>query len=221
MERSADVVVLVKNSRPPDGGRMLRCAIASFMSKKVRDPETAAWDERCKREAEDEDFEAFANAYFRATGETLDVLDRPEPPDYLCEKADGTQIGVEITQIMRAPDEAMWERILHRRYDMDACDAAEHFDRLLAKKAGKLANFPIQDNILVFVSCETAFVDLVSELKSIPLEDLAEQGFKEVWLGDYQGIREGAHNSIRLLGLYPKHLRVFFDRPDYDQKPYG
>lgn len=191
------------------------------MGKKIRDPEAAAWDARLKAEGEEDDFDAFAAAYFRATGDHLSVLERPEPPDFLCERSDGSSVGVELTQLRRSPDDAHWAAVLGRQYEMDPYIAAEEFDRLLAQKASKLPNFSTRQNILVFLNCEADFTLLCSHLLEIPLEDFEHYSFTEVWLGDYQGLREGAHFSIRLAGLYPAHLRIVEDRLDRDQKPFG
>lgn len=191
------------------------------MGKKVRDPEAAMWHERLKGEAEEEDFDRFAAAYRRATGISLEVEERPDPPDFVCIRDDGGIVGVELTQIRRSPDGAMWDRILDKQDDMRAWDAYAEFERLLYQKAAKLPKFPTRENILVVLSCEAEFAGLLFYLKDMPLSEFEQTGFQEIWVGDYQGVREGAHRHIQLFGLYPAHLRELTPRPDSDWKPYG
>ena len=92
--------------------------------KKFRDPEKAAWDAQFKSETEEEDFDLFVSAYARATGSELTAIERPEPPDFLCLQSDGREVGVELTQIIRPPDNALWDSILYRKSEMDTCSAA-------------------------------------------------------------------------------------------------
>ena len=189
--------------------------------KKFRDPEEAAWDARLKAESEDEDFGLFVSAYARATGDALTAIERPEPPDFLCLRSNGREVGVELTQIMRSPDSVLWDSILYRRTEMGTWSAATEFDRLLSKKVGKLENFPTKENILLIQSCDADFGMLTDHLLKIPITELKETGFQEIWLGDYQGYREGAHYGIELHGLFPAKMRHYLPRADWDQKPYG
>jgi hypothetical protein len=191
------------------------------MGKKIRDPEAAAWDARLKSEGEDDDFAVFAAAYQRATGDRLAIEDRPEPPDFLCIREDGTIVGVELTQLRRSPEDTHWSAILHRQYNMPAWDALAEAIRLLEQKATKLPKFPTKENILVFISCEAEFDSLVSLLHESPTDELRAYGFDEIWLGDFRGIREGAHASIALAGLYPMEIRGIHPRPYWDEKPLG
>lgn len=189
--------------------------------KRFRDPEEAAWDARLKSESEDEDFELFVSAYARGTGDELTAIDRPEPPDFLCQRRDGSEVGVELTQIMRSPDAAHWDQVLLRKGEMDTWDACAEFERLVEQKSGKLRKFPIKNNILLLVSCDTDFEMLATILLGFPLKAFEETGFHEIWLGDFQGHREGAHYGIQLQGLFPEEMRIRIPRADWDQKPYG
>lgn len=191
------------------------------MSRKVQDPEAAYWDRRLKAEAEDDDFELFAAAYLRATGIELIVEDRPEPPDFECRRSDGSLIGVELTQITWSPDDAMWHRIIEKSGDMPFDRAVKEAERLLIKKSNKLSLFSTDKNILLLIVNDAEFALFCHFLSSLPISIYEEFGFTEVWVGDYTGIREGAHYAIEMQGLYPEHTRVVVPRPDWDAKPYG
>jgi hypothetical protein len=175
------------------------------------------------RQLEAADFALFASAYRRATGITLTVVSRPDPPDFICELPNGEIVGVELTQIRRSPDNAFWDRVLDYMDFMDPYDAFVEVGRLLDQKGKKLPQFPTADdtNILVLISCEAEFDVLLRLLQDLPLSDLEESGFDEVWLGEYAGVRQGAHREIELFGLYPEEFREVTGRPGYDQKPYG
>ncbi len=189
--------------------------------KKFRDPEIAAMDAYLKAEAEDGDFELFVDAYVRATGERLTAIDRPEPPDFRCVRGDDSEVGVELTQIMRSPDDVHWEQVLYRKIEMETWKAVDEFGRLVDQKSGKLLNFPTSENILLLQSCDANFGALCRFLLEIPLKEFEATGFQEIWLGDYQGVREGAHYAIELHGLFPEEVRIHVPRPDWDQKPFG
>lgn len=180
-----------------------------MMSRKVRDPEAAYWDREVKAETEAEDFGLFANAYQHATGIELVIQGRPEPPDFECRRADGSLVGVELTQITWSPDDAMIHRIMEKHEDMPLDRAWDEAERLLLQKSNKLHKFPTDENILVLINCKTEFRPLKIGLLSVPVMTYEGLGFTEVWLGDYTAVREGAHSAIEMQGLFPEELRVF------------
>ena len=171
-------------------------------------------------EEEQDDILAFLEAYPRATGERLELVELRDKPDALCRKQDGTPVGVEHTRIRRSPDVALWESIVDRRDEMDVLAALEEIERLVVKKAERRQNYSTSLNILLIAVYETDF-DILTSVASTTMLGLEDLGFDEIWLGDYLRIREGAHRELRLFGLHPAEYRVITERSMWDQKPYG
>jgi hypothetical protein len=185
------------------------------------DPEVAAIARAMQFEEESEDVLAFLAAYPRATGEELELIDFSDAPDAICRRANGTTIGVEHTRIRRSPDDAHWDAILDYRDEMDPEDTLEEIERLITQKAQRRRKFSTARTILLVAIYESDFHLAAALASGFPLEDLRDAGFEEIWLADFQGIREGAHREVRLFGLYPATYRVMTGRSWFDQKPYG
>lgn len=173
------------------------------------------------RYEEAEDLGLFIEAYERATGERLVEESMEDAPDFVCRRANGRLIGVELTQIRRSPKNAFAESILYRRDEMDAGDALEALERVLEKKRQAVMHYSQPNNILMIASREADFGVLVRMACDIPIEDLESAGFEEIWLGDFQGVTQGAHREAVLFGLFPEHRRIITGRSIFDQKPYG
>lgn len=185
------------------------------------DPEIAAYERRMKLEEEEDDIEIFLQAYPRATAELLELVEFSESPDAICRRPDGSIVGVEHTRIRRSPEDAFWQGIMDRQYEMDSADAAEEIWRLVEQKSKKLPKFKTEKTILLAAIYEADF-ELSSDFISyVPIEDFAKMGFEEIWLADFKDIREGAHREARLFGLFPKKYRRITGRSNFDQKPYG
>jgi hypothetical protein len=177
---------------------------------------------RIQSEKEEADFEPFADAYLAATGLTLEHAGSNKgTQDFTCERSDGKLIGVEFTELRRSPDDRFWQSILDRRYEMDPQDAVDELWRLIEQKSAKLVNYSTKYNIVLVQNCDADFQLLCRMALHIPYEDYRSLALREIWLGDYCGIREGAHSSILLFGLYPKRFRTLIERAGWDQKPYG
>jgi hypothetical protein len=174
-----------------------------------------------RKEEEHKDLLVFLDAYERATGERLDLLESREDPDFVCVRPDESEIGIELTQIRRSPDDAFWEEILDQRDEMDPDAAADELWRLAEKKARRRGQYRTAVTILVLLSCEADFRLLLSRASKIPIEDFSELGFHEIWLADFSGFRSGAHREAPIFGLYPDDRRVLTNRSDFDSKPFG
>jgi len=186
-----------------------------------KDPEFAAARRHAKKDAEIEDIEAFLAAHSRATDAKLSFEHASESPDAICSRADGTRVGVEITNVRRSPEKAFWEATLDWRDEMDFGEAVDEIVRLTGQKSSLRPQFSTTDNILVLAICEADFQMVVALVKAIPIDDWADTGFSEIWLADFKGIRDGAHREVQLFGLFPEEYRVVTGRSFYDQKPYG
>jgi hypothetical protein len=177
---------------------------------------------RIQSEKEDADFQPFVDAYHAATGLILEAVGcSTGTQDFTCERSDGKIVGVEFTELRRSPDDMFWESVLDRRYEMDAQDAVDELWRLIEQKSAKLANYSTKYNIVLVQNCDADFQLFCQMALHIPYEDYRNLRLREIWLGDYRGIREGAHSSILLFGLYPKRIRSLTGRAGWDTKPYG
>ena len=185
------------------------------------DPEITAIGRQMQYEEEADDIDAFLAAYPHATGEVLQLVDYSDAPDAVCRRPDGTIVGVEHTRVRRSPDQAHWEAILDYRDEMEIEETNEEVQRLIFQKAERRKKFSTERTILLVAICESDF-EIAARLASlVPLEDLIGTGFEEIWLGDYKGIRDGAHREVRLFGLYPEDFRIICGGSMFDQKPYG
>ena len=110
-----------------------------------------------------------------------------ESPDFYCQRADGTVIGLELTQIMNSLESE----------DMTGTEARDKLYESLERKKGLTTEKIIL--VLQLVGCP------ISELKYLLDESLAKDfgsyGFVEIWLADYTGIE--AYGDIELFCLYP------------------
>jgi hypothetical protein len=185
------------------------------------DAEMAAYARQMKKEQEIADIEAFLAAYSRATDEELEASDFGESPDAVCLRPDGTEVGLEFTTVRRSPDKAFWDSVFRHDGEMDPDTTNDEITRLIRQKARLLPQFRTIRTILVLGICESDFGGAISRASHIPLDDLRETRFEEIWLADYKGIRDGAHREVQLFGLYPEENRVITGRSWYDQKPYG
>jgi hypothetical protein len=177
---------------------------------------------RIQREKEEADFDAFAEAYHRATGLALEEEGSDKgTQDFTCSRSDGLIVGIEFPELRRPPEDAFWQGILDRRDEMDPWAAIDELWRLLEQKSRKKANYSTEYNIVLVQSCDADFRLLLRFAIDMPYEDLESLGINEIWLGDYCGVRIGAHSSIPLFGLYPNDRRQLTERPDWDAKPFG
>jgi hypothetical protein len=180
-----------------------------------RSSETAAYDRYFRKEAEIDDIRAFLRAYERATGEALVIEEMGESPDAVCRRGDGTQVGVEHTQVRRSPQDAHWASVLDHRDEMDVEETIDEINRLIFQKAELRKNFQTPHTILMLAVCESDFDLAVAFAKDIPLEDLLSTGFEEIWLADFKafGTARTGKSPIRSpprgdsVPDRPKHVR--------------
>ncbi len=175
-----------------------------------------------KKMVEENELEYFIDAYKYVTGEELVVVDRGEKPDFVCERADGTCVGIELTKIMRDPETAHWEAVLNHQEYMSSQAALDLVYETVAKKAEKTTRndrIGINNTILVLQLMDCPLSELKSMLDSDLQKDFASYGFAEIWIADYTGL--DAYGDIELFGLSPLKWWGYHERRNPHRKPYG
>lgn len=175
-----------------------------------------------KKEEERIGLDYFIDAYKWVTGEQLTELGSFESPDFICARATGQQIGVELTEVRRDPREALWDRILDLKYEADAQDTLDRIFALIEKKdKARSTNYGnwADKTILVLQLCDCSLWSLRNFLTDDIREDFSGYGFVEIWLADYTGIE--AYRDIELFGLFPAKWWGYHQRQNPYRKPFG
>ncbi|MFC5473742.1 hypothetical protein [Paraherbaspirillum soli] len=175
-----------------------------------------------KKEAETSELIPFFQAYKWVTSERLSLtLPATENPDFICIRADGRPVGVELTKVTRDKGVRFWEHILHGKEEIDPFEAQELILHLIEKKESariKRYSARVRDCILVLQLIDGSLEQLKFALEDHQ-EDFAAHGFSEIWLADYSGLQ--AFGDIELFGLFPDRWWGYHERPWPDRKPYG
>ena len=174
-----------------------------------------------KKMVEKEELYLFLEAYQDATCETLTSLRASERPDFVCQRSEGTLVGVELTKVMRDPESGSWDSIMNGQEFRDGADANDGIWATAEYKSRKLkaGNWQYVDNtilVLQVMDCPLADLHHYLEDASSP-DDYANLGFSEVWVGDYSEV--DAYGVIELFGLYPEQWWGYHAR--WRGKPYG
>ncbi|MHC4462273.1 MAG: hypothetical protein ACYS6W_08105 [Planctomycetota bacterium] len=175
-----------------------------------------------KKEIEREALSYFIDAYKWVTGEQLIELCSDECPDFICARAAGQKVGVELTMVTMDPESALWDRILDRKYEADAQETLDRIFALIEKKdKARSTNYGnwADKTILVLQLCDCSIWSLRPFLSDDIREDFSGYGFVEIWLADYTGIE--AYRDIELFGLVPAKWWCYHQRQDPYRKPYG
>jgi hypothetical protein len=174
-----------------------------------------------KKEGERVELELFLEAYECVTGEVLSVEECAETPDFICERPNGNEIGLELTKLTRDPRDIFWERALKRKEQMDPYEAQEYIYQLIEKKEKLRAthySIRVKDTILVLQLFDGAINAIKFTLEEVKT-DFIYHGFSEIWLADYSGLE--AYGDIELFGLFPDRWWGHHQRPWPERKPYG
>jgi hypothetical protein len=174
-----------------------------------------------KKEGEREALHQFLEAYALTTGQSLSVVYENESPDFICTRPSGEPVGIELTQVMRSPTDAHWDRILKRKEELEPFEAQALIHDLLNRKETARANrysTRVEKCILVLQLVDGSLERAHDALDGLQ-EDFVNHGFAEVWIADYSGLE--AFGYIELYGLFPKEYWGFHPRANPDRKPYG
>lgn len=175
-----------------------------------------------KKENERNDLSYFIKAYKWVTGEQLTELGSCESPDFICARATGQEIGVELTEVRRGLWDALWDRILDRKYEADTQETLERIFELLEEKDKKRSrNYGnwADKTILVLQLCDCSLSSLQLFITDDMRKDFLGYGFIEVWLADYTEIE--AYGDVELFGLVPAKWWGYHRRRNPYRKPYG
>lgn len=175
-----------------------------------------------KKEVERVGLDYFIDAYESVTGEQLCVISSSESPDFICARANGQNVGVELTEVRRGLWDALWDRILDRKYEADAQETLDRIfglvhdkDKRRSKNYGDWAD----KTILVLQLCDCSLWSLRHYLTEDIREDFSGYGFVEIWLADYTEV--DAYRDVELFGLAPAKWWGYHQRDNPYRKPYG
>lgn len=163
-------------------------------------------NENGKKHIECMELDYFVDAYEYAMGEKLTPIAATEAPDFKCQQADGTIIGLELTKIMNS---------LGSEDYMKGMEALDKLYESLDRKKG-LAS---ENIILVLQLVDCPIAELKYLLDESLMEDFVSYGFEEIWLADYTDIE--AYGDIELFCLCPEERWGYYQRPNPERKPYG
>ncbi len=175
-----------------------------------------------KKMVEENELEYFIDAYKFVTGEKLVVIHRSEKPDFVCERADGTCVGIELTKAVRDPETAHWDAVLNHQEYMTSPAALNLVYERIAQKAEKTTKddrIGINNTILVLQLMDCPLSELRNMLDSDLQKDFASYDFAETWIADYTGL--DAYGDIELFGLSPLKWWGHHKRRNPYRKPYG
>lgn len=172
-----------------------------------------------KKEVERTELRSFLDAYREFTGERLSIEGDGERPDFICRRPSGSNIGIELTKVIRDPHSAFADKYLNRQLFMDPFDALDRIYVAFDRKNEEITGWSYHDDVILVIqlmNCPLSElqVSLDQELQS----DYANSRFIEVWIADYTGLE--AYGLIELFGLYPLERWGYYARPDF-LKPYG
>ena len=177
--------------------------------------------ETSKKLIEGMELDPFLEAYEWTTGTALSILEGAENPDFICVRASGEIIGVELTRVMRRGDIARWERVLDRKKEMAPYDMLMKIHAVIEQKeTARKTRYAsrIAQTMLVLQLVDGSLNGLVHLLDGLR-ENFENQGFAEIWLADYSGL--DAYGDIEIFGLFPGRWWGYHRRPWPDRKPYG
>ena len=175
-----------------------------------------------KKAAEENDLEPFLKEYERITNFPLKIIERTERPDFIVQRSDGTQLGIELTKIMRDPESTYWARVLNGEEQADPIDTAIHLQELIYRKDIKRSesNWKLSKRTVLLLQLMDSSIDQVVLFLDVQIiKEINKTGFFEIWIGDYSILE--AYGTIQLYGIKPKKWRGLHDHLNSGKKPYG
>ncbi len=157
-----------------------------------------------KKMVEEMQLELFVDAYQHATGQRLGIGGAGERPDFICERPNGEQVGVELTEVRTG-----FGYISSGVQDV------------VAAKAEKLnsGDWRLAYNTMLVLIVTWGSLSKLKDAWDMKDPENFDRGFVEVWVADYSGV--DAFGNVELFGLFPKAIWGYYRRPNWGSKPYG
>jgi len=175
-----------------------------------------------KKLVEEIELEPFLKEYEWVTGFSLQLVGRTERPDFIVQRSDGIQLGIELTKVMRDPESTFWARVLNGEEQADPIDTAIHLQELIyckdIKRSGSGWTLP-ERTVLVLQLMDSSINQVVLFLNEQIIKELNETGFFEIWLTDYTIL--DAFGTIQLYGIKPKRWQGLHSHSRTGNKPFG
>jgi hypothetical protein len=175
-----------------------------------------------KKEVEENDLEPFLKEYERITNFSLKIIERTERPDFIVQRSDGTQLGIELTKVMRNPKSTFWARVLNGEEQADPIDTAIHLQELIYRKDIKRSqsNWKLSKRTVLLLQLMDSSIDQVTLFLDVQIiREINKTGFFEIWIGDYSILE--AYGTIQLYGIKPNKWQGLHDHLNSGKKPYG
>ena len=175
-----------------------------------------------KKLVEEMELEPFLKEYEWITGLSLQLVGRAERPDFIAQRSDGTELGIELSKIMRDPKSAFWARVLSGEEFADPVESAIRLQELIYRKDAKRSGsgWTLPDRtVLVLQLMDSSIGQVAFFLDEQVIKELNETGFFEIWLADYTILE--AFGTIQLYGIKPEKWQGLHDHSRTGNKPYG
>ncbi len=91
-----------------------------------------------KKKAEEEALDYFLETYKRVTGQSLNVVENTERPDFICAREDGSMVGIELVKVRRShPNNILWDRLIDKQDYMSIDTALKMLQEMATLKDKK------------------------------------------------------------------------------------
>src|SRR5262249_31221471 len=132
----------------------------------------------------------FLEEYSHITGTKMTLVGGGERPDFICEKG-GRRYGLELVKAMRDPILRRWEVILGGEDHVHGLDAATLVQLAAYNKDKKRSSpnwrYP-KSTILLIQLIGSDGEEMLRYLDDQLMNEMAETGFREIWVADYSTI---------------------------------
>lgn len=175
-----------------------------------------------KKQVEEMELEQFLKEYECITGLSLQLVVRAEHPDFVAQRSDGTELGIELSKIICDLQSAFWARVLSGKEFADPVETAICMQELIYRKDAKrsVSGWTLPDRtMLILQLMDSSFDQVISFLDNQVIKELNETGFFEIWLADYTILE--AFGTIQLYGIKPERWPGLHDHSKRGNKPYG
>ena len=171
-----------------------------------------------KKMVERDGLHSFCEEYAYVTGVGLTLVGAGERPDFVCEKR-GRRYGLEVVRAMPDPVQHRWEVIMGGDGHLHGLDAAILIQDTLYRKDKKRASagWQYQKSTILVIQLIGSDGAVAEYLDDQLMDEMADTGFREIWIADYSARPRSACSSTAAIGpsdlprapssrSLPKHL---------------